>query len=87
MFIVLVLPVIVNGILGGIINQTWWAILPVVIGSAGMLVFHMAVSSGMVSSSTGTYFRDLEPVRFWISTLGVLIVVVLSGISIWFISS
>jgi hypothetical protein len=84
MFTAVVLPVIINGILGGIINHTWWAILSVIIGAGGMLVFHMAVSSGIVSSNTGTYFRDSEPVRFWISTLGVLIVVLLSGISLWF---
>ena len=86
MFIASIFPVIVNGILGGIINQTWWAILAIFIGSAGMLVFHMAVSSGMASSNIGTYFRDSEPVRFWISTLGVLIVVLLPGIGLWFIS-
>ena len=37
--------------------------------SFGVLtVTYVAVCSGMVSSNHGTYFKDREPVRFWLST-------------------
>ena len=83
LFLVLLSIVILNGVYGGIVLQTWWSVLTTIIGCAGMLGFHMAVSSGWVSSNMGTYSRETEPVRFWVSTLLILFVVIIPAVALW----
>jgi len=85
-FIILCLLVVSNGVLVGLIRESWWAALPIVVGVAGMLVFHVSVCSGVNSSNVGTYFRETEPVRFWASNILLLFGVSLIGSSGWFIS-
>ena len=85
-FLALCLLVIGHGIIGGVIQESWWALLSVAIGIAGVIVFHVSVCSGMSSSNVATYFRDSEPVRFWFSNALVLAAVCLSGCPIWFLS-
>ena len=83
--LLLVLPIIANAVIGGVILQQWWAVLSGVIGLAGVSIFHIAISSGMISSNIGTYFRESEPTRFWISCFFVICAIILPSIGVWFI--
>ncbi len=39
------------------------------IGIAAALLFHVSIFSGFISTNTGSYFKETEPIRFWINTI------------------
>jgi len=76
--------ILANGIAAGLFRHRWWAVLGIAISLAACLVLHISLLSGMISSNTGTYFRETEPIRFWISCAVVFVGVVFPSIAVWF---
>lgn len=76
--------ILANGIAAGLSLHKWWSVLGIAISLAAFLVLHITLLSGMISSNTGTYFRETEPIRFWISCAVVLVGVVFPSIAVWF---
>lgn len=65
-FLVGLLLIVANGTFAGVVHKSWWVLLWITISSAGYLGLFVDLCSGRISSSVGTYFRETEPVRYWI---------------------
>ncbi len=84
-FLSLLLLIVFNGIIAGVIQQSWWFILGVLIAAAGYLAVFVSICSGVTSSNIGTYFRETEPVRYWITNGIITFIVCLVCIAVWII--
>jgi hypothetical protein len=84
-FLSVLLLIVFNGIIAGVIQQSWWFILGVLIAAAGYLAVFVSICSGVTSSNIGTYFRETEPVRYWITNGIATFIVCLVCIAVWII--
>jgi hypothetical protein len=84
-FLCVLLLIVLNGTIAGIIQHNWWAILGVIIACVGYLAVFTSLCSGMISTNIGTYFRETEPFRYWITTGIITIMVGLFCVAVWVI--
>jgi hypothetical protein len=84
-FLSVLLLIVLNGTMAGVTQQNWWVILGVLIAAAGYLAVFVSICSGVTSSNIGTYFRETEPVRYWITNGITSFFVCLVCIAIWII--
>lgn len=56
-----------------------------IIGLPFALIVHLSIFSGFISSNTGSYFRETEPIRYW-TTIGFPFMgFVFTQIAIWYL--
>ena len=82
----LVLPLLTfigNAAAAGMLQPSWWQLLPTVIGSLGIILIYNDLCRGFASSNVGTYFRDTEPMRYWLSILVPCLITTMVAILVW----
>jgi hypothetical protein len=85
-FMTAVLALIGNGMLAAIIRDRWTPLLATFIALPFLAVTHLSVCSGFTSSNTGTYFRDREPIRFWLQTVLAGVCTAFGAVCAWLIA-
>ena len=81
-FVLLSLPSSASAAWNGFVLSRWaWAAFGFVAGELLVFAGFISICSGMASSNWGTYFRETEPVRFWLSVAicGLGYVLVMAG--------
>ncbi len=84
-FVLLIVAITVfNSLLAIICEKGFLVILLCdVIGLPMFIVTHISIISGFISTNTGSYFRETEPIRYWFNTTLPLIGYVFSQIFFW----
>ena len=82
----IVAAALINSMFALIYNQGLFeVILCNIIGIPAAVVVHLSIFSGFISSNTGSYFRQTEPVRYWFTLCFPFMGYVLTQIGMWYI--
>ena len=84
-FSVGVVLILLNGGLATFTKASWEPAVAAVFGLLPWFILHVCLVSGFTSSNRGSYFRDAEPVRYWLSTSTLLLMVLLANVFAWFL--
>ena len=67
--VTLLVLIVGNGTLAYAIQGRWESLLMIIFAAGFLLPTHVSLNSGVSSSNWGTYYRDTEPVRFWLDNI------------------